>query len=318
MTSYLSLPDSQTVNLSNPLLATCTIPFQLLQQFFRRTLPVPLRVILGPSPQIVTCIFQRSLCLPAQFFIGSFRISRQIQHVSCSPTHNLIRQLSTHRMAKSLDDIEDRAPLSRPQVPRSDARMVIAQVIECDEVALREVENVYVVADGGAVVGGIVYGQLCKQAFPVGVVDVRDGGPTVAEYEQFLALPDRHLGEQGEQVVRDALRVFAHDAAGVRARGVEIPEEGGVPVLGGFPGLLEVGALGFDVVGDAGFDGGFGAAVGVGGADGAGFGDGDHVFEAGGVAVDGGGGGEDDVGDVVAGHGGEEADGAVDVGAVVF
>jgi hypothetical protein len=47
------------------------------------------------------------------------------------------------------------------------------------------------------------------------------------------------------------------------------------------------------------------------------FGDGDHVGEAGCVAVDGGGGGEDDVGDVVLDHGGEQGDGAADVDLIV-
>lgn len=221
-------------------------------------------------------------------------------------------------MTESLDDVENRATFSRPEVPSTDARVVIAEVVESDEMTLCEVENVYVVADGGAVVGGVVYGQFCKHAFSVGVTDMGDCGPTVAKDEQFLALPYRYLGEQREEVVGYALRVFAHDAAGMRAGGVEVAEEGGVPVLAGFSCFLEVVALRVDVVGDAGFDGGLCAAVGVCGADGADFGDGDHVFEAGGVAVDGGGGGEDDVGDVVAGHGGEEADGAVDVCAVVF
>lgn len=44
----------------------------------------------------------------------------------------------------------------------------------------------------------------------------------------------------------------------------------------------------------------------------------DHVGEAGGIAVDGGRGGEDDVGDIVLLHGAEEAERAIDVDAVVF
>ena len=104
----------------------------------------------------------------------------------------------------------------------------------------------------------------------------------------------------------------------MRAGGVEVTQEGSVPVVAGLAGSLGEEALGGDVVDDEVFDGGFGAAVGVGWADGAVFGDGDHVREAGGVAVNGRGGGEDDIGDVVLGHGGEEVDGAVDIGAVVF
>ena len=99
---------------------------------------------------------------------------------------------------------------------------------------------------------------------------------------------------------------------------VEVAEVGTVPLLEGLASLLEVVALGIDVVGDDILDDGLGAAVGVGGADGAVFGDGDHVLEAGGIAVDGGGGGEDDVGDIVAGHGAHKGDAAADVDAVVL
>ena len=66
------------------------------------------------------------------------------------------------------------------------------------------------------------------------------------------------------------------------------------------------------------FNGRFGTTVGVGRADGTVFGDWDHVWEASGIAVDGGGGGKDDVGDIVFGHGREEADGAVNIRAVVL
>lgn len=126
------------------------------------------------------------------------------------------------------------------------------------------------------------------------------------------------MREQGEQVVRHPLRVFAHDAAGVGARRVEVAEQRRVPVLTRFAFFLEIGALGLDVIGDAPFDGRFRAAVGVCGADGTMLGDGDHVGKPSGIAVDGGGGREDDVGDIVLGHGFEQADGAVDIGVVVF
>ena len=102
------------------------------------------------------------------------------------------------------------------------------------------------------------------------------------------------------------------------AGGVEVTQERRIPVVSRLVVLFEVIALGFDVVGDACFDGGFSAAVGVGGTYWTFFGDGDHVGEASRVAVDGGRGGENDVGDIVLGHGGEEADGAVNIGAVVL
>ena len=204
--------------------------------------------------------------------------------------------------------------------------MVLAQVVERNEVAAREVEDVDVVADGGAVFGGVVCGEFCEHAFAIracvaaaaGAGGKGHGGPTVAENEELVSFTDCDLREQWQQVVRHALGVFAHDAAGVRTGGVEVTEKGGVPVVAGFVFLFGEDALGVDVVGDEVFDGGFGATIWVCGADGAVFGDGDHVWEAGGVAVDGSRRGEDDVGDIVLGHGGKEIDGTVDVGAVVF
>ncbi len=214
--------------------------------------------------------------------------------------------------------MEDGAALACSEVPGAHAGVVIAQVVERDEVTLCEVEDVDVVADGGAVVGGVVCGQFCEHAFSIRVTNMGDGAPTVAEDEQLLALAYRHLGKQGEEVVGDALRVFAHDTAGMRTCRVEVAKESGVPVVAGLSLLLEVVALGFDVVCDACFDGRLGPAIGVCRADWADFRDGYHVFEAGGIAVDGGGRGEDNVGDIVAGHGGQEADGAIDIGTVVF
>lgn len=101
--------------------------------------------------------------------------------------------------------------------------------------------------------------------------------------------------------------------------GVEVAEQGTVPLLGlGLvAGLDGVVALSVDDVGDGGLDGELGVAVGVGGTQRALLGDGDHVGEASGITVDGGGAGEDDVGDIVADHGAQEADGAVDVDVVV-
>ena len=62
----------------------------------------------------------------------------------------------------------------------------------------------------------------------------------------------------------------------------------------------------------------FGATIRVGGPNRAVFGDGNHVFEAGGVAVDGSRGREDDVGDIVTCHRAEKADRTVNVRAVVL
>ena len=214
--------------------------------------------------------------------------------------------------------MEDGAPFARSEVPGTYAGMVIAEVIEGDEMALCEVEDVDVVADGGAVFRGVVYGQLCEHTFTVRVTNMGNSGPTVTEDEQLLALPYRYLGKQREEIVWYTLGVFTHDTARMRACGVEIAQESRVPMVSGLSRLLEISPLGLDVIGDAGLDGSFGAAVGVGGADWADLGNGYHILKAGGVAVDGGRRGKDNVGDIVACHGGQETDGAVDIGAIVF
>ena len=88
----------------------------------------------------------------------------------------------------------------------------------------------------------------------------------------------------------------------MRATRVEVSKEGAVPALERLPSLLEVITLGFDVVGDDVLDHGLGTAIGVGGTNRTAFGDGDHVGESCGIAVDGRRRGEDNVADIVLGH----------------
>lgn len=142
---------------------------------------------------------------------------------------------------------------------------------------------------------------------------------TITEDHQLLALASGNLGKKREKVVGDTLGVLAHNTAGVGTGGVEVAEQSTVPLLGLglIAGLDGVVALGIDQVGDGVLDGELGVAVGVGGAQRAVLGDGDHVGEAGGITVNGGGAGEDDVGDIVLDHGAQEVDGAVDVDQVV-
>ncbi|GKT45248.1 uncharacterized protein ColSpa_05429 [Colletotrichum spaethianum] len=73
---------------------------------------------------------------------------------------------------------------------------------------------------------------------------------TVTENEQLLALARRDLAKQRQQVVRDTLGVLAHEAGRVSTAGVEVSQESAVEVLKGLAGLLELVALGLDVVGD--------------------------------------------------------------------
>jgi len=99
---------------------------------------------------------------------------------------------------------------------------------------------------------------------------------------------------------------------------VEVPQQSAVPHIERLSGLLQVVPLRLHLVRDDVLDHGLGAPVRVGGADGAVLGNGYHVGEARGVAVDGGRGREDDVGHIVPGHGAQEADAAADIDAVVL
>ena len=137
--------------LSSPLLPILTILLQLLQQLRWRALPIPLRIILRPPPQILTRVLQRPLRLPPQLLVRLFRVRRQVQHVPGPPSDDFIGQVSAYGGAEGFDHVKDGAAFACAEVPGSDAGMVIAEVVEGDEVALGEVEDVDVVADGGAV-----------------------------------------------------------------------------------------------------------------------------------------------------------------------
>lgn len=141
---------------------------------------------------------------------------------------------------------------------------------------------------------------------------------TIAKYEELIALAGGNLAQKRKQVVWHTLRVLAHDASRVSTARVKVSEESSVPLLKWLSSLLQVGSLSIDMIGNDILDNGLGATVGVGRTDGAVLRDRDHVLEAGGVAIDSSGGGEDDVGDVVLGHGSEERDATAHVHAVVF
>jgi len=105
----------------------------------------------------------------------------------------------------------------------------------------------------------------------------------------------------------------------VSTSGVEIAQQSAVPLvsLSLVTSLEGVVALSVDHIGDGGLNGELGVSEGVGRAQRAMLGDGDHVGETGSITVDGGRAGEDNVGNVVADHGAQEAEGAVDVDMVV-
>ena len=126
---------------------------QSLQQMLRRILPIPLRVVLRPPPQIITRILQRPLCLPPQLLVRLGRIRRQIKHVTCSTLDDLVREVAANTLREGFDHVEDGGPATGAKVPSIDAGLLLTKVVEGSKVALREVEDMDVVPDCGAVVG---------------------------------------------------------------------------------------------------------------------------------------------------------------------
>ena len=291
--SLLIPHDATNERSSNPRLPIS----RLLQQFLRRTLPVALGIVLGPAPQVLARLLDAALRLPAQLLIRARRVRRQVQDIARATRHHLVRQVAAHRFPKRLDHVEDRRALAGAEVPGAHARVVRAQVVERDEVALGQVEDVDVVADGGAVVRVVI----------------------VAEDEELLAQAHGDLRQQRQQVVRHTLRVLAHDAARVAARRVEVAQQRRVPLLGFvvLPGLFGVRPRGIGVVGDGGFRRDLGVAVRVRRPQRTDLRDGDHVREARRVAVHGRRRGEDDVVHRVPRHGPQQAQRAVDIGVPV-
>lgn len=162
---------------------------------------------------------------------------------------------------------------------------------------LGEVEDVDVVANGGAVVGFVV----------------------VAEDEELLTLAGGDLGKEREQVVWNARGVFTHDAAGVAAGRVEVAQQTSIPLL--HPRRVALflcfGALRVDVVRDHQLRCKLGVAIWIGRPQGALFGDGNHARHSSCVAVDGRRGRVDDIGDIVARGRREEGQRPVDIDSVV-
>jgi hypothetical protein len=82
--------------------------------------------------------------------------------------------------------------------------------------------------------------------------------------------------------------------------------------------LLQVVALSVDAISDDQLDCALSSSVWISWADWAVFRDGNHVWHTGRIAVDGRGGGEDDVGDIVLLHAAKEGDGSTNIDTIVF
>lgn len=269
---------------------------QSIQKCCWGILAVTLGVVVDPPPQICAGILHLQLSLPVQLLVGQARVGREIENVTLSTLNHIVLQIAANHGTECLDHLEDSATATRAQVPSLETGLACAQVVKRSQVTLGKIAHVDVVADSGSITRGVVF----------------------AEYKQLLALTGGDLAQQRQQVEGDALGVLTHNSSGVSTARVEVTQIGTVPLLIGLAGLLQVVALGIDVVLDDLLDHELGPAIGVCWASRAGLGDGNHVGEAGGVAVDGSGRGEDDVGDIVLGHRAQQGDASANIDTVVL
>jgi hypothetical protein len=121
-----------------------------------RVLSVALGVIGHPAPQVLAGVLHCQLRLPVQLLVCARGVRRQVENITLSPRHHIVGQVTAHNLAKGLDHLEDRAAPTRSQVPRLNAGLVLAQVVQSNQVALGKINNVNVVADGSAVSGRVV------------------------------------------------------------------------------------------------------------------------------------------------------------------
>mgnify|MGYP006976761522 CR=1 FL=1 len=126
------------------------------QQLGRRFLPVALRVVLDPAPQIRASILERASRLPLQLLIGQGGIGGQVQDVAVPPADNFIGEIAADNLAEGLDHFEDSAATAGTQVPGADTRLVLSQVVESGQVAVGKVEDVDVITNRSAVARGVV------------------------------------------------------------------------------------------------------------------------------------------------------------------
>jgi hypothetical protein len=140
-------------NISKPL---SLASLELLNELLGRLLPVALRVVLGPAPQILARILECVLGTPAKLGVGTGGVGGEVEDVAGAARGDFVREVAADGGGEGLDHLVDGAALAGAQVPGANAGVVLAEVVEGGEVAVGEVEDVDVVADGGAVFGVVV------------------------------------------------------------------------------------------------------------------------------------------------------------------
>lgn len=134
-----------------------SLRLQCLQERLRGLLSVPLRIVLCPAPEIRTCLFKSVRSLPAEFLVRTGRVRCEIQNVTSPACNHLVRKIAANCCAEGFDHVVHGAAFSGSEIPCAHTWVLLAEVIEGNQVPRGEIENVDVVADGSAIFRGVVY-----------------------------------------------------------------------------------------------------------------------------------------------------------------
>lgn len=108
---------------------------------------------------------------------------------------------------------------------------------------------------------------------------------TITKHKQFFSLASSYLPQKGKEVERYAQRIFAHDAARMRARWVEVTQQRSIPLREWLSRLLQVIALCLNVIRYDHFNCGLRAPIRICRPNRAVLGDGYHVGESSSIAI---------------------------------
>jgi len=252
-----------------------------MQNFNKSSLLIPIRILALPVPTVAAHLFYAVLGFPAEFGFGLGRVAVAGGDVAGTAGLDAIGDFHSVDFLKSGDYVQNGIAVTCADVIDGETALAL-NGFQGTDMGAGEVNDMDIVAHSCAI-GGVV---------------------VVTKDSQFFALAYGNLGDVGHQVIGDTVGILTYQAALVCTDGIEVAEEYDVPLL---VGTLEVHQDFFQHA--------LGLSVGIGTmALGALLGDGDD----GGIAIDGGGGGEYDVLASVLAELVEQHEGAVHVVLVIF
>ncbi|ABA48535.1 hypothetical protein BURPS1710b_3148 [Burkholderia pseudomallei 1710b] len=170
------------------------------------------RVVLLPAPVVRAHPLEVALGLPSDRLGRRGGVRVALGDVARAARDEFVRHGAPRRLLERAHDFEHAVAAARAEVD-GEARVAALERVERRDVAAREIDDVDVIAHAGAVGRRVV----------------------AAEHAQLLELAHRDLRDVRHQVVRNAGRVLADEAAFVRADRIEVAQRRDAPGrIGGF------------------------------------------------------------------------------------